>query len=375
MEKRLTLLFFFLLLSCAPVRKFQAEPGAGLEAYKKDTIALTCDVEESDERNLQMLRKAEDYQFVFEPYCPKQGTQSRREDLTRPLNIVFVLDITGSMRDSVEAVKTGALDLARKLRAHNWDVRFAAVGFADHINEFRTIPFLDAETLQRYLGNWQMVDGDDFQEAGQAGVSIALDKLKDFIRSTPERKDSRNALIYVSDAPTYAEDSVDHQDFSVDALAKRIKDSKLANLSFFYSVAETSEAQETVANAPSLVFQMEELLAKSEVMGTRLKFPLDGDVLNSFSKTYVTVVEERPEICELKSASFVSSTQQGISSKDSRSDLLPLAMQKKAASFKVSPDVKTNLYWLTITRCCKSSETSKDCPNFDVIRFQYSFSK
>lgn len=377
MQKRLLLSSsaFSLLCSCLPVRKFEADPGAGLEAYKKDLIVLTCEVEASDQAQIKMQRRAEDYQFIFEPYCPKQGTKSRREDVTRPLNIVFVVDITGSMNDSLEAIKTETLALSRKLVSHNWDVKFAAVGFADHISEFKTVPFLEAGELQRHLGAWQLVDGDDFPEAGQTGISMALDQLKEFIRNTPERQDAHHAIIYVSDAPAYAEDSTDHKDFSVDALAKRIKDSRLANLSFFYSVPDTIEGSAIVEHAPLLNLQIEELLAKSSTIGTKLNFPLDSSVLNAFSKQYVTVVEERPETCKLESVSFISSSNQGIPSRETRSDLFQAALDKKAVSFSVSPDLKTTIYWLTINRCCKLNKEAKDCLNFDTIRFQYLFSK
>ena len=59
------------------------------------------------------------------------GGQNRRRNRTRPINMIFVLDISQSMQNEIQNITVNLKRLATVLSENNWDVQFAAVGFSD----------------------------------------------------------------------------------------------------------------------------------------------------------------------------------------------------------------------------------------------------
>jgi hypothetical protein len=134
------------------------------------------------------------------PYSPGevQAIQAR----VRQLDVVFVLDVTGSMGPYIEAAKETVRELARRFRGLDFkpDVAFGLVAYRDHDKEsgFVTQHFnLDADCrrLLDRLGALKAAGGGDQQEA-------VYDAVDDALRKTSWRGQglSARAVILIGDA-------------------------------------------------------------------------------------------------------------------------------------------------------------------------------
>ena len=155
-----------------------------------------------------------------------------------PADIVFVIDVTGSMEDSLNAVKNGVEQFAIRLRQDKgWDARFAAIGYRDAVTA--QVPFTDEKNLALQLRNWEADGGNDPQEAGQAGLAAALEILTRDLTNKPERATASKNILFIGDAITYSLNN-DHFDFSTGQL-ERLFDAAPAQLKsqlkFYYSAA------------------------------------------------------------------------------------------------------------------------------------------
>lgn len=134
------------------------------------------------------------------PYSP--GEVEAIQARVRQLDVVFVLDVTGSMGPYIEAAKETVRELARRFRALDFkpDVAFGLVAYRDHDKQsgFVTQHFdLDGDS-QRFLdrlGGLKAAAGGDQQEA-------VYDALDEALRKTSWRGQglSARAIILVGDA-------------------------------------------------------------------------------------------------------------------------------------------------------------------------------
>lgn len=367
--KRWTQLFVLGAVSCTPVRSFHSSPNDGKRynpESEKATFTVSCLMESLNKSEAYPLeRKALNYRFSFEKSCPDLRRERVVQDVTKPLNMMLVIDITGSMDKSLDAVKKGVLDLARNLKSRGWDIQFAAIGFADDFREFRVADFNDPEVFQVEIGSWKTVDGKDFQEAGQHALSLALDKMVLHRKKTgSERKDAEDVLLYISDNVAYSERSEQHTDFSTQDLAEklqRIKKEDLKTLKIYNSIPMEVPEREQVEGAPAPRAQFEELLKKAGIEGGEsLKFPVDLEVLSVFQNRYQRTVSAPALPCFVESLSLQSAKNQGVASASSFSSDLR-KMDLSSIAFEVSQDAKTTDYVLEIHRCCRKEEEQKQC--------------
>lgn len=81
-----------------------------------------------------------------------------------PLDIVFVIDVTASMRGVIGTVKQNVQRFAEELRYHGFDARLGMVLFSDYV-EFVSTDLTDSvEEFERWVGNIQTVGGGDVPE-------------------------------------------------------------------------------------------------------------------------------------------------------------------------------------------------------------------
>lgn len=228
-KSRETLLFASIvsLLACKP-NSFQSIDNQ--KEATKTSESFSCEDEKSKTIS---LKNAKANVLQLSKSCSMDASSSKT-----PADIVFVIDVTGSMEDSLNAVKNGVEQFALRLRQDKgWDARFAAIGYRDAVTA--QVPFTDEKNLALQLRNWEADGGNDPQEAGQAGLAAALEVLTRDFTNKPERATASKTILFIGDAITYSVNN-DHLDFSTGQL-ERLFDAAPAQLKsqmrFYYSAA------------------------------------------------------------------------------------------------------------------------------------------
>jgi len=205
----------------------------------KVTQSVSCD----DEKTASIrLKNKKTNEFMISRSCSLDPSTTKT-----PADIVFVIDITGSMEDSLNTVKNGVEQFALRLRQDKgWDARFAAVGYRDSIDS--QIPFTDEKTLSQKIQSWEADGGRDPQEAGQQGLKAALDLISEDVRLNPSRASASKTILYIADAIAYAPSGL-HSDFSTTTLEEsfaKLDPTLKTKLRFYHSTAkEVDQCLET----------------------------------------------------------------------------------------------------------------------------------
>jgi Mg-chelatase subunit ChlD len=123
--------------------------------------------------------------------------------LTR-LDVAFVVDTTGSMKDDIRAVKDSLFQIVERIvsRTENLQIRFAIVSYRDHPPQDRTyvtrvFDFTDRiKTVHREISKLKPSEGGDTPEAVADGLYDARTKLS-------WASDAYKVLLLVGDAPPH----------------------------------------------------------------------------------------------------------------------------------------------------------------------------
>ncbi len=358
------------LLACSSTRKFAGQQGAPADPYKKDTLDITCATEALPDKKIELVRRPQDYQWLFEGMCPKQGLVSSEEDLTKPINIIVVIETTQSMQASYSAMTKKIFELVRSLQAEHLKVQIAGIGFADEFRKSTVTNFLPAETFANQMQTWNLVDSGDRPLAGQIAISVAIDKFVALAHQAPDQMDARNVILYAADEAIFS--SASQSDFGVEALSAKIKKAQINNLHLYYAVPQIAKiAKEGV---PDPLVQMQDLVRLSDLNATKLDFPLNEQILNTFAIQKVDVIKTPDEVCAIDTLSYQSSVAASLATVDSRDNVYEEVQKRNPITFKLSPDPTTLVYWLEIGRCCHKDPTAKTpCESTDTIRFRYTF--
>jgi len=133
---------------------------------------------------------------VFDGPCQAEIVGFQGMETTRPVDIVFVLDTTGSMRSQIQGVKNAAIQFAENLRLRNMDVKLGLVTFGDKIRGVYPSGSgltSDIRKFQSWVAKQDAVGGADKPE--NAIGALAKGAGKKF------RKDAHVLIILISDAP------------------------------------------------------------------------------------------------------------------------------------------------------------------------------
>lgn len=104
----------------------------GLEHFESDAgVRLDFGVNDSNGQTVGNLRK--DDVKVFEDGKEAKILDFRGVGQGRPVDIVFVLDVSESMQPYIDAVKQNMVSFAQDLAAHNRDYRLGLVTFEDYV--------------------------------------------------------------------------------------------------------------------------------------------------------------------------------------------------------------------------------------------------
>lgn len=114
---------------------------------------------------------------------------------SRPVDIVFVFDTTGSMGEEIEGMKNTSIAFADKLRESNRDFRLGLVAFGDEIREVHKPDgslTADAEEFKGWISRLRALGGGDDPE-------ISLDAVQRAMQMS-FRPDAQRIFVLITDA-------------------------------------------------------------------------------------------------------------------------------------------------------------------------------
>jgi hypothetical protein len=141
------------------------------------------------------------YNAGFEGF---QGTFNDYISLLRRvgLDVVFVLDATGSMQWIIEETKAKMTQLIKVIKRLVPIARVGIVAYRDREEEFVTKKHpltINVKKLQYFLDSIEAKGGADPEEAVEEGLKVAIKDMK-------WRKNSKKIIILVGDAPPHKDD-------------------------------------------------------------------------------------------------------------------------------------------------------------------------
>jgi len=134
----------------------------------------------------------------------------------RALDLVFVVDATGSMGDEINYLKSELLDVLKKVESNlkNTNVRYGSVFYRDKGDEYVTRKFdfsNDAENLINFIKKQNAKDGGDTPEAVVEALETSIDEL------AWSKGNSSKIMFLLLDAPPHLSDE------NIERLNQKIK--------------------------------------------------------------------------------------------------------------------------------------------------------
>ncbi|EAS02256.2 von willebrand factor type A domain protein (macronuclear) [Tetrahymena thermophila SB210] len=133
-------------------------------------------------------------------------TDSDREDYHNLVDILFVIDTTGSMSWCFQEAKNTVKDIAEMFNKQEFDIKYALCQYRDHPPQESSFVYQHndlqgSQSMQGILGNLQAQGGGDGPEA-------VMDGLYEGINKTNWRKDhdgtiSKRFIFHICDAPPH----------------------------------------------------------------------------------------------------------------------------------------------------------------------------
>lgn len=257
---------------------------------KASDLNLACGVQ--DVKAAEPDAQGSQAQRLFVPLvCVTERVE--RPDPNRGMDIVFVHDVTGSMRAQIDIVRAGYLELVQDLANLGWNLRVGAIAFADQIDA--VIP-LTANTTSVHEATSPTVKawsapqfyGEDLPEQGLMALDCAIqvlagEKTCHFPAVQSSGGEARDkTIIYVSDAP--ARDALGK--FEVSGTASRLSgfaklmEQRSASLKLFYSAAHTRK-NFMFDEWPTPDEQLDSLVAASGIAAVKVAYPLTSSSFKS----------------------------------------------------------------------------------------------
>ena len=328
-------------------------PSRGAASVAAKVLKISCEDEAKGSTTLG-LGAGIVTRLEFEASCGSEETRVTSTTSAKPLDLVFVLDITGSMGGSLEVVKRNAVDFAKGLQAKGFDARFGAVGFRDSIDE--SIGFGDSKALTTALSSWRAFGGGAAPENGQAALRSALS-----IFEKASRPGADLVVLYVSDAPMYANPGT-QADFSVQRLAADFRKFD-RQIRLFCSVVNYDETPgETGFPSPSA--QCDDLRKLSSKSGQNLPFPLSSSVLlGEFSSKIVSTTSLVGTKCDFQKVTLSKRDSLGVGVAENSEPWL-------SVDSKSDEPVDLSEHTLTIERRCGPSKGGNSVDSLRKVDFK-----
>ncbi|MBV8356642.1 MAG: FHA domain-containing protein [Deltaproteobacteria bacterium] len=193
-----------MLISAAPAfASLQVALGnPGLAHFDSDG-GVQLDFGLTDQNGQPVGNLTKDDVQVFEDGQPAKILYFRGVGQGRPVDIVFVLDITESMQPYIDAVKQNMINFAQDLEQNHRDYRLGLVTFEDYVVssypdcncEYRKTMTSDARKFTNWVGTLHAGGGGDIPED-------QLDALA-YAATLPFRPDAQGIIILITDAPPH----------------------------------------------------------------------------------------------------------------------------------------------------------------------------
>jgi hypothetical protein len=201
----------FLTLMCAGILLAAASANASLQVTTGNPGLTHFDSDGGVELDFGLTDQAgqpvgnltKDNVQVLEDGKPARILYFRGVGQGRPVDIIFVLDITESMQPYIDAVKQNIINFAHDLAANNRDYRLGLVTFEDYVVskypdcncEYRNTMTSDVQKFITWVGSLHAGGGGDIPED-------QLDALA-YAASFPFRPEAQGIIIIVTDAPPH----------------------------------------------------------------------------------------------------------------------------------------------------------------------------
>jgi FHA domain/Integrin beta chain VWA domain len=174
----------------------------GLEHFDTDG-GVQLDFGLTDQNGQPVGNLRPDNVKVFEDGKPAKIIDFRGVGQGRPVDIVFVLDVTESMQPYIDAVKQNVISFAQDLAQNNRDYRLGLVTFEDYVVskypdcncEYRNTMTSDVKKFTDWVGSLHAGGGGDIPED-------QLDALA-YASTFPFRPEAEGIIILVTDAPPH----------------------------------------------------------------------------------------------------------------------------------------------------------------------------
>jgi hypothetical protein len=174
----------------------------GLEHFESDGgVRLDFGVTDRNGQPIGNLRKND--VKVFEDGKEANILDFRGVGQGRPVDIVFVMDVSESMQPYIDAVKQNMVAFAQDLAAHNRDYRLGLVTFEDYVISkyescncpYRNKMTSDVKEFVEWVGTLRASGGGDIPENQLEALEYAS--------TFPLRPEAEGILILITDAPAH----------------------------------------------------------------------------------------------------------------------------------------------------------------------------
>jgi von Willebrand factor type A domain/zinc-ribbon domain len=140
-------------------------------------------------------------------FCHRCGFALFGDERLRQLDLCFVMDATGSMRDHIDAARKNLQTLARKLTAHplHPNMSYALALYRDHAEPGKSAGAVtDLHPFSLYLADLQLaLDGARTKGGGGDGAEAVADGLYDACYRLQWREHSHKVILLAGDAPPH----------------------------------------------------------------------------------------------------------------------------------------------------------------------------
>jgi len=177
------------------------------------------------------------------------------------VDVVFVLDVTGSMESEINGVKTGIRNFVSELEARQLDARVGAIAKCDRFQgeEPQILSFggqsftADTDSFSSEVSRIKMVHGGDDPES-------SLDALVLGARQ-PFRADSTKVMLLITDAPAKIPD---RETSAISEAVRVLGDQKIDQLHLVIQDSDRSAFASLQTGAPGEVFSLAETAAERQ---------------------------------------------------------------------------------------------------------------
>lgn len=203
--------------------------------------------------------------------------------LETTFDILFVLDVSGSMKDNLTTVTSGVNQFAKEFSDSK--MRLGLLTFTDDFQ--LDVPLVNTQEFASrsatLVGHVAESIGADAQEAGLDAISLGLEHFVDDINQNKNRADATKVLLYVTDEVAYGNRF--RSDLSVETTSKKLAQIKLHAKNFIFahstSAAISKASSVLLMSYPfqSANSQIRELGKSANIQTIELPFPFNRSTL------------------------------------------------------------------------------------------------